>query len=126
MLSEDNSVRYCVTTKYKSKPEYIPDKKYKPFKTEKKKKKSQSECENLFIFHIQELLLFPPIKHDKSHVKGNASGGVSESTFSWFQTNSNVFQQLALTTFACSLSFLEVKKKMIFFLGMWMWDTGYE
>lgn len=51
-------------------------------KQKKKKKKSQSECENLFIFHIQELLLFPPIKHDKSHVKGNASGGVSESTFS--------------------------------------------
>lgn len=39
MLSEDNSVRYCVTTKYKSKPEYISDKKYKPLKTEKKKKK---------------------------------------------------------------------------------------
>lgn len=74
----------------------------------------------MFIFYTQQSKMccfFSHIKHNKSHVKGNASGGVSESTVFRFQTNSNVFQQLALTPFACSLSFLEVEK-MIFPLGM--------
>lgn len=58
MLSEDNSVRYCVTTKYKSKPEYIPDKKYKPFKTEKKKKNHKVNARIFLYFTSKSCFYF--------------------------------------------------------------------